>query len=133
MAIVTGAGGGLGREHALFLARQGARVVVNDLGAEAAAAVAAEIAAGGGTAIAMRRVGHRRGRDRARWSSRTLAEWGRVDILVNNAGILRDKSFAKMSLEDFRAGGRRSPDGRGDLHQGGVGAHARADATGASS
>ena len=53
---------------------------------------------------------------------RAMAEWGRVDILVNNAGILRDKSFAKMSLDDFRAGRRRPPDGRGDLHQGGVGA-----------
>ena len=62
-----------------------------------------------------------------------MAEWGRVDILVNNAGILRDKSFAKMSLEDFRLVRRRSPDGRGDLQQGRVGTHARADAMAASS
>jgi NAD(P)-dependent dehydrogenase (short-subunit alcohol dehydrogenase family) len=101
VAIVTGAGGGLGREHALFLARWGARVVVNDLGARAAGAVAAEIATEGGTALPF--VGSVTDEvAMAAMVKRTIAEWGRVDILVNNAGILRDKSFAKMSLEDFR-------------------------------
>jgi NAD(P)-dependent dehydrogenase (short-subunit alcohol dehydrogenase family) len=101
VAIVTGAGGGLGREHALFLARRGARVVVNDLVASAADAVAAEIAASGGTATSCAASVT----DEAAIASmveRTVGEWGRVDVLVNNAGILRDKSFAKMSLEDFR-------------------------------
>jgi len=110
VAIVTGAGGGLGREHALALARRGARVVVNDLGgardgtggsSAAAQAVVAEIRALGGDAIA----------DGASVTDFTavqsmvaaaLAKWGRIDILVNNAGVLRDKSFAKMELEDFR-------------------------------
>ena len=102
VAIVTGAGGGLGREHALFLARHGARVVVNDRERESAEAVAAEITAAGGAAISLAAsvtddaaIGSMVGR--------TMAEWGRVDILINNAGILRDKSFAKMSLDDFRA------------------------------
>ena len=101
VAIVTGAGGGLGREHALFLARKGARVVVNDVAQEAAAAVAAEIAASGGVArgFAASVTDEAAVGEMVR---RTLAEWGRVDILVNNAGILRDKSFGKMSLEDFR-------------------------------
>jgi NAD(P)-dependent dehydrogenase (short-subunit alcohol dehydrogenase family) len=101
VAIVTGAGGGLGREHALFLARWGARVVVNDVALAAAESVANEIRADGGTAIA-----HAASvTDEvavAGMVRRTLAEWERVDILVNNAGILRDKSFAKMSLADFR-------------------------------
>jgi len=101
VAIVTGAGGGLGREHALFLARQGARVVVNDLGQKAAEGVAAEIAALGGAAIPCT-ASVTDENAIASMVSRTVAEWGRVDILVNNAGILRDKSFAKMSLEDFR-------------------------------
>ena len=102
VAIVTGAGGGLGREHALFLARKGARVVVNDRVREPAEAVAAEITAAGGAAISL----PASVTDEAAIGSmvgRTMAEWGRVDILVNNAGILRDKSFAKMSLDDFRA------------------------------
>lgn len=101
VAIVTGAGGGLGRAHALFLARQGARLVVNDLSAEAAEAVAAEVAAAGGEAIAApcsvtdeKAVGA--------MVERTLDVWGSADILVNNAGILRDKSFAKMTMDDFR-------------------------------
>jgi NAD(P)-dependent dehydrogenase (short-subunit alcohol dehydrogenase family) len=101
VAIVTGAGGGLGREHALFLARQGARVVVNDVAASAAEAVAAEIHGAGGAALPF--AASVTDVDAvAAMVSRALAEWNRVDILVNNAGILRDKSFAKMTLEDFR-------------------------------
>ena len=101
VAIVTGAGGGLGREHALFLARKGARVVVNDLAERAADSVVAEIAAAGGTAIPF--VASVTDESAiASMVSRTLSTWGRIDILVNNAGILRDKSFAKMSLADFR-------------------------------
>lgn len=105
VAIVTGAAGGLGRAHALELARHGARVVVNDLGGEregsAARAVAAEIRRGGGEAIVD-------GgdvtdfRQMQAMASNALATWGRIDILVNNAGILRDRSFAKMALDDFR-------------------------------
>ena len=101
VAIVTGAGGGLGREHALFLARQGARVVVNDLTQETADRVAAEIVAAGGEAIGVAASVT----DTAGISAmvmRTMGKWGRIDILVNNAGILRDKSFAKTSIEDFR-------------------------------
>ena len=101
VAIVTGAGGGLGREHALFLARWGARVVVNDLAEAAAAAVAAEIQREGGMALPCAASVTDEAAV-AMMVKRTLAEWGRVDILVNNAGILRDKSFAKMSLDDFR-------------------------------
>jgi NAD(P)-dependent dehydrogenase (short-subunit alcohol dehydrogenase family) len=110
VAIVTGAGGGLGRQHALALAARGAAVVVNDLGAQvdgrggapaAAEAVAEEIRAAGGKAIA-------NGASVTDFTAvqamvdAAMREWGRVDILVNNAGILRDKSFAKMALEDFR-------------------------------
>ena len=105
VAIVTGAGGGLGRAHALELARHGARVVVNDLGGDrpgsAAAQVADAIRALGGEAM----VDGGDVRDAARMQAMvddTLSAWGRVDILVNNAGILRDKSFAKMTPEDFR-------------------------------
>ncbi|WP_066657511.1 MULTISPECIES: SDR family NAD(P)-dependent oxidoreductase [unclassified Sphingomonas] len=101
IAIVTGAGGGLGRAHALYLARKGARVVVNDLNPEAAQRVSDEIAAQGGKALALA------GSVTDEWAvanivASTMDAWGRVDILVNNAGILRDKSFAKMSMDDFR-------------------------------
>jgi len=101
IAIITGAGGGLGRAHAFFLARQGARVVVNDLSHEAADRVAAEIVAAGYEAVAIAASVT----DEAAIAgliAQTMQRWGRIDILVNNAGILRDKSFAKMSLEDFR-------------------------------
>jgi NAD(P)-dependent dehydrogenase (short-subunit alcohol dehydrogenase family) len=101
VAIVTGAGSGLGREHSLFLARRGARVVVNDLGAAAADAVVAEIRAVGGTAMALP-ASVTDERAVAAMVEQTITAWGRVDILVNNAGILLDRSFAKMSLADFR-------------------------------
>jgi NAD(P)-dependent dehydrogenase (short-subunit alcohol dehydrogenase family) len=100
VAIVTGAGGGLGREHALALAKRGAKVVVNDLG-PGAEAVANEIKAAGGEAIAS--LGSVT--DYAAVEAMvklTMDTWGRVDILVNNAGILRDKSFSKMELADFK-------------------------------
>jgi NAD(P)-dependent dehydrogenase (short-subunit alcohol dehydrogenase family) len=110
VAIITGAGGGLGREHALLLARRGAKVVVNDLGgsvagtgasASAAEAVVNEIRAAGGEAIAnASSVTDYAAVEGMIEQARSL--WGKVDILVNNAGILRDKSFSKMSLEDFR-------------------------------
>ncbi|MFY2762839.1 SDR family NAD(P)-dependent oxidoreductase [Arenimonas sp. MALMAid1274] len=101
VAIVTGAGGGLGRAHALLLAERGARVVVNDLGAGAEAVVAEIVAAGGQARAAIGSVS-----DEAfvqAMVADALQAWGRVDILVNNAGMLRDKSFAKMDLADFRA------------------------------
>jgi NAD(P)-dependent dehydrogenase (short-subunit alcohol dehydrogenase family) len=105
VAIVTGAGGGLGRAHALELARHGARVVVNDLRGDhegsSASAVAEEIRRRGGEVL----VDGGDVRDPAQMEAMVataVAKWGRVDILVNNAGILRDKSFAKMSLDDFR-------------------------------
>jgi NAD(P)-dependent dehydrogenase (short-subunit alcohol dehydrogenase family) len=100
VAIVTGAGGGLGRAHARLLGERGARVVVNDLG-PGAETVAREITDAGGQArAAMGSV-----TDAARMQGivdETLQAWGSIDILVNNAGILRDKTFAKMSLEEFR-------------------------------
>jgi NAD(P)-dependent dehydrogenase (short-subunit alcohol dehydrogenase family) len=110
VAIVTGAGGGLGRSHAIELAKRGAKVVINDLGggvdgsggsSEAARSVVAEIEALGGEAIA-------NGANVAKYSEveamvkQAMDKWGRVDILVNNAGILRDKSFTKGTLEDFK-------------------------------
>jgi NAD(P)-dependent dehydrogenase (short-subunit alcohol dehydrogenase family) len=116
VAIVTGAGGGLGRHHALALAAYGAKVVVNDLGGRldgagagagadqatsAADSVVAEIRAAGGEAIA----NHASVTDMIAVKAMvdaTLQTWGRVDILVNNAGILRDKSFSKMEVDDFR-------------------------------
>lgn len=111
VAIVTGAGGGLGREHALLLARRGAKVVVNDLGSatdgsggslSAAQKVVSEIKSAGGEAIA--NGASVTDYDQvAAMVADAVAHWGRVDILVNNAGILRDRTFAKMDLADFRA------------------------------
>ncbi len=100
-AIVTGAGGGLGKCHAQLLASLGARVVVNDMNGESAARVADEINANGGEAIAFAASVTDEARI-ANMVAQTMAKWGRIDILVNNAGILRDKSFAKMDLADFR-------------------------------
>ncbi len=111
VAIVTGAGGGLGRCHALELAARGAKVVVNDLGgaldgtggsSAAAEAVVAEIKAKGGTAIAN---GASVADDAgvAHLVKQTMDAFGRIDVLIGNAGILRDKSFAKMELKDFEA------------------------------
>ena len=106
VAIVTGAGQGLGRCHALALAERGAKVVVNDLGndngvSEHADAVVQEITAAGGEAMS-------HGANVADFTQvqdmvqQAMDKWGRIDILVNNAGILRDKTFAKMLLDDFR-------------------------------
>lgn len=111
VAIVTGAGGGLGKQHALELGRRGAKVVVNDLGgsvdgsggsSSAAELVAQEICDNGGTAIA-------NGASVTDLDAvqsmvdETMDKWGRIDILVNNAGILRDKTFSKMELENWHA------------------------------
>jgi NAD(P)-dependent dehydrogenase (short-subunit alcohol dehydrogenase family) len=100
VAIVTGAGGGLGREHALALAQRGAKVVVNDLG-DGAQKVADEIKAAGGQAIAVSCSVTDFDAVQAMVKT-TMNTWGRVDILVNNAGILRDKSFSKMEIADFK-------------------------------
>ncbi len=101
VAIVTGAGGGLGRCHALALARRGAKVVVNDLDAASAERVAMEIRRAGGAAIGVR-ASVTDPEAVAAMVGQAIGEWGQVDILVNNAGILRDKSFAKMTLDEFR-------------------------------
>jgi NAD(P)-dependent dehydrogenase (short-subunit alcohol dehydrogenase family) len=101
VAIVTGAGGGLGRCHALGLAARGAKVVVNDLGPGGAPSeVVEEIERAGGTAMADG-ADVTNADEVAAMVSRAEAKWGRVDVLVNNAGILRDKSFAKMEIADF--------------------------------
>ncbi len=111
VAIVTGAGGGLGKQHALELGRRGAKVVVNDLGGSvdgtggsvsAAEQVAQEIVDNGGTAVA----NGASVTDLAaveQMVEETMTRWGRIDIVVNNAGILRDKTFAKMELENWHA------------------------------
>ncbi len=109
VAIVTGAGGGIGREHALLFAKEGAKVVVNDLGgdragggktSEMADKVVAEIKAAGGDAVAnYDSVATREGADSLLWSA--LSKFGKVDILVNNAGVLRDRSFLNMSESDW--------------------------------
>jgi NAD(P)-dependent dehydrogenase (short-subunit alcohol dehydrogenase family) len=101
VAIVTGAGGGLGRCHALLLARLGAQVVVNDMNAASADAVAGEIKANGGDAIGIA-ASVTDEHAVAQMVETVMARWGRIDILINNAGILRDRSFAKMDLADFR-------------------------------
>ena len=110
VAVVTGAGGGLGRQHALALAARGAKVVVNDLGGtldgsggtpSAALAVVEEIRAAGGVAMASGASVTDAQAVQA-MVDEAMRAWGRIDILVNNAGILRDKSFTKMTLDDFR-------------------------------
>ena len=101
VAIVTGAGAGLGRAHALALAARGARVVVNDLDREAAVSLCTRIVDQGGDAIP--HTADVADFDQVRTMAQAATErWGRIDILVNNAGILRDRSFAKMELADFR-------------------------------
>lgn len=111
VAIVTGAGNGLGREHAMQLAARGAKVVVNDFGgaadgtggsSEPAERVVAEIIAAGGEAIA-HGANVANSDHVADMIEKTMAKWGRVDILVCNAGILRDRAFGKMTLEDWDA------------------------------
>lgn len=111
VAIVTGAGGGLGRQHALELGRRGAKVVVNDLGGSvdgsggslsAAEAVAGEINDAGGTAVANSASVTDLDAVQAMVDD-TMQRWGRIDIVVNNAGILRDKTFAKMELANWHA------------------------------
>ena len=108
VAIITGAGGGLGKEHALLLADLGVKIVVNDLGgsvdgsgkSDAADLVVEEIRAAGGDAVANKdSVSDREG---AKGIVETaVKEYGTVDILINNAGILRDKSFKKMTLDEW--------------------------------
>lgn len=108
VAIITGAGGGLGREHALLLARYGAKIVVNDLGGsvdgsgkgDAADEVVSEIRAAGGEAVANKdSVADKAGA--AGIVQTAVDAFGTVDIVINNAGILRDRSFKKMTLEEW--------------------------------
>jgi|TARA_B110000438_G_scaffold297242_1_gene343310 NAD(P)-dependent dehydrogenase (short-subunit alcohol dehydrogenase family) len=110
VAIVTGAGGGLGKQHALELGRRGVKVVVNDLGGgvdgsgsgTAAELVAEEINANGGAAVANSASVTDLDAVKAMVEN-TMEKWGRIDILVNNAGILRDKTFAKLELDNWHA------------------------------
>ena len=110
VAIVTGAGGGLGRAYALELARRGARVLVNDLGgardgsgsSDSAETVAEEIRSAGGTALSNGASVTDFAQVEA-MAAQARSAWGGIHILINNAGILRDKSFAKMDMADFRA------------------------------
>src|SRR5688500_15603200 len=110
VAIVTGAGGGLGRAYALALGARGAKVVVNDLGGARDGSgsslsmpkqVAEETKAAGGEAIANGASVTDQAQVEA-MVAEARERWGRVDILINNAGVLRDKTFAKMSIDDFR-------------------------------
>lgn len=105
VALITGAGAGagagLGRAHALALGRLGAKVVVNDLSLASAESVVAEIVAAGGKALALAADVSNPDQVFA-MVDRVVAEWSTVHILVNNAGLLRDKTFAKMDLSDFR-------------------------------
>ena len=101
VAIVTGGGRGLGRAHALALARSGARVVVNDLDAASGGEVCEEIVKSGGEALGSTANVQHVGEVEA-MVALALRRWGQVDILVNNAGILRDRTFAKLDLADFR-------------------------------
>ena len=101
VAIVTGAGRGLGRAHAKLLASYGARVVVNDMDLTLAEEVADEIVTSGGEAMAVAASVTDETQVTA-MIDQIMGRWRRVDILINNAGILRDKSFAKMTLADFR-------------------------------
>jgi NAD(P)-dependent dehydrogenase (short-subunit alcohol dehydrogenase family) len=111
VVVVTGAGGGIGRDFALALAREGAKVVVNDIGASVqgegrdvsrAQAVVDEIAAAGGTAVA-------NGDSVADWDAASrivntaVDTYGRIDCVINNAGILRDRFFFNMSIDEWRA------------------------------
>ena len=108
VAIVTGAGGGIGKQHALELARRGAKVVVNDLGggvdgtgtSDASEAVVDQILSEGGEAIA--NGASVTDLDAIKdMTEQVVSKWGKIDILVNNAGILRDKTFHNVSMDDF--------------------------------
>lgn len=101
VVLVTGAGGGLGRAHAVYLARKGAKVAVNDVSIESVERTLELIKQAGGRAIGC--VASVTDETRVpEMVDQVVREWGRVDILINNAGILRDRSFAKMSIEEFR-------------------------------
>ena len=134
VAIITGAGGGLGRSHALDLARRGALIVVNDLGGSvdgtggshtAAQQVVDEIKAAGGEAVAnYDSVATPEGGQAIVQTA--IDAFGRVDIIINNAGILRDTSFKNMTPDQLEPGARRPPAGRLLRHPAGLAAHARA-------